>query len=99
MSEFNAAVDRVIGKLRQGWVKETYALDEHDESVICISPKACKFCLSGAIISLRNPVMEQKIRTALTAIGIQSLPIFNDAQDIVDPIIQALESIKVQTCG
>jgi len=98
MSEFNAAVDRVILKLRNGWVRGTFALDENNESITCVSPKACKFCLSGAIISLRDAVMERKIRDALSAKGINSLPFYNDSQETVEPIIQVLESIKVKLC-
>lgn len=78
-------LDRARAKLKQGWTKGWHARNANGDPVTVTHPKACRWCLSGAVCAALGPVCHetcQEIEKTLELEGRgNSIEAFNDHPD------------------
>lgn len=95
-------------KLANGWTQGVAARNANGVEVLSVDPKACSYCLMGALWSLgkvrRKSAVEIELIQTLRDAGIKAmLPTYNDAPGrtkeeilaLVDKTIERLESAGV----
>ncbi len=82
---------RVIKLLNIGWTKGTYAKDANGKDVGPSDPRACRWCLDGAIQAATNDtLLKSKFRDLLGGNHIK----LNDSAISKDKVIKLVQNVK-----